>query len=229
MMQDERLVTLGQVSADVAHELMVPGGSLSENLAVLRRDLAPVLEYVNKHLARDPDSEVAGILEDLPGLIGDLVASTERLREVTHGLMAQVRGEETAQEAELSEVVSFVVGLSRAEVRDRTRLTSSGGPVRVVFGPVRLRHVLLHLIVNAAQTMGGTGRQGRIDVRWKLQEPHVLLTVSDNGRGIPLEQQESALSRCKEWVTQGGGTLELSSVPGEGTDVTLRLPRAQKP
>jgi C4-dicarboxylate-specific signal transduction histidine kinase len=165
---------------------------------------------------------------------------------VAHGLKAQARGDETEQAAEISEVVSFAVKLARAEVRDRARLTSSGDAVRVLFGPVKLCQVALNLIVNAAQAMEGIGRQGRIDVRWATKDHNVILTVSDNGCGIPLELQERVfqplfttkpvgigtglgLSICKELVQQYGGKLRLSSVPGQGTDIELTLIRAPMP
>ena len=160
MMKAERLATLGQVTAGIAHELMGPVGYLSQNVSALRRDIDQVIAYVNKHLAEDPDAAVSDTVKDLPALIGDLATGTEHLRQVAHGLKAQARGDETEQAAEIAEVVSFAVKLARAEVRDRARLTSSGEPVRVLFGPVKLCQVLLNLIVNAAQAMEGIGRPG---------------------------------------------------------------------
>src|SRR5687767_11295622 len=88
MMKAERLATLGQVTAGIAHELMGPVGYLSQNVAALRRDIDQVIEYVNKHLAQDNDRSVAETVKDLPSLIGDLVTGTEHLRQVAHGLKA---------------------------------------------------------------------------------------------------------------------------------------------
>jgi two-component system NtrC family sensor kinase len=116
----------------------------------------------------------------------------------------------------------------------------------VLFGPVKLCQVLLNLIVNAAQAMEGIGRPGKIDVRWSTQERNVIITVSDNGCGIPVELQEKVfqplfttkpvgigtglgLSICKELVTHYGGKLKLSSVPGEGTDIEITLLKAPMP
>ncbi|KFE64672.1 sensor histidine kinase [Hyalangium minutum] len=246
MMKAERLATLGQVTAGIAHELMGPVGYLSQNVAALRRDIDQVIEYVNKHLAQDPDRGVSETVKDLPSLIGDLVTGTEHLRQVAHGLKAQARGDETEQAAEISEVVSFAVKLARAEVRDRARLTSNGDPVRVLFGPVKLCQVILNLVVNAAQAMEGIGRQGKIDVRWATQDHNVIITVADNGCGIPVELQEKVfqplfttkpvgigtglgLSICRELVTQYGGKLKLSSVPGEGTEIEISLIKAPMP
>jgi two-component system, NtrC family, sensor kinase len=111
---------------------------------------------------------------------------------------------------------------------------------------VKLCQVLLNLIVNAAQAMEGVQRTGRIDVRWGQQDRWVTITVADNGCGIPLELQEKVfqplfttkpvgigtglgLSICKELVTQYGGKLQLTSVPGEGTEIKITVLRAPMP
>ncbi len=246
MMKAERLATLGQVTAGIAHELMGPVGYLSQNVASLRRDLECVVQYASKHLATDPSPEVASVLEDLPSLLQDLATGADHLRGVALGLRAQARGEDMEASAEVAEVVSFAVKLARAEVRDRARITTMGEPVKVMFGPVKLTQVLLNLIVNAAQAMEGTGRPGRIEVRWAQNEQDVVLTVADNGCGIPQELMEKVfqplfttkpvgigtglgLSICKELVTQAGGNLRLSSTPGEGTEIEITLRRAPPP
>jgi C4-dicarboxylate-specific signal transduction histidine kinase len=246
MMKAERLATLGQVTAGIAHELMGPVGYLSQNVSSLRRDLECVVQFASKHLAADPSQEVASVLEDLPSLLQDLASGADHLRGVALGLRAQARGEDMENSADVAEVVSFAVKLARAEVRDRARITTMGEPVKVSFGPVKLCQVLLNLIVNAAQAMEGTGRPGRIEVRWASREQDVMLTVADNGCGIPQELQEKVfqplfttkpvgigtglgLSICKELVTQSGGGVRLSSKPGEGTEVELTLRRVQLP
>ncbi|MCY1045444.1 ATP-binding protein [Corallococcus sp. bb12-1] len=246
MMKSERLATLGQVTAGIAHELMGPVGYLTQNVSSLQRDMEPVVQYVSRHLATDPDEEVSSTIEDLPSLIKDLSDGAGHLREVALGLRTQARGEDLETTADVAEVVSFAVKLARAEVRDRARLTSSGDPVRIVFGPVKLCQVVLNLIVNAAQAMEGTGRTGRIDVRWAATDSDVVLSVVDNGCGIPVALQERVfqplfttkpvgigtglgLSICRELVTQFGGQLRLTSTPGEGTEIELTFQRAPPP
>lgn len=246
MMKSERLATLGQVTAGIAHELMGPVGYLTQNVSSLERDMQRVVQYVSRHLATDPDAEVSSTIEDLPSLIKDLSEGAGHLREVALGLRTQARGEDLETTADVAEVVSFAVKLARAEVRDRARLTSSGDPVRIVFGPVKLCQVLLNLIVNAAQAMEGTGRTGRIDVRWAATESDVVLSVVDNGCGIPAALQERVfqplfttkpvgigtglgLSICRELVTQFGGQLRLTSTQGEGTEIELTFRRAPPP
>jgi signal transduction histidine kinase len=244
MLQAERLATLGQVTAGIAHELGAPVSYLSQNVASLRRDLTQLLEHVGPQLARTP--AMAELAADLPALVRDLEEGTQHLRHVAESLKAQARGEDAEASAEVSEVAAFVARLARPQLRERARLSAQGEPVHVRCGPVRLTQILLNLVVNAAQAMEGTGRSGRIELRWQPREQDVLLSVVDNGCGIPLALQQKVfqplfttkavgvgtglgLSICRDLVGQLGGSLELRSVPGEGTRVDISLPRAAAP
>ncbi|MBF5041420.1 response regulator [Aggregicoccus sp. 17bor-14] len=244
MLQAERLATLGQVTAGIAHELGAPVSYMSQNVASLRRDLGTLLAHVGPSLQKDP--ALRDIASDLPDLLRDLEQGTQHLRRVADSLKAQARGEDAEQSSEVSEVSDFVARLARPQLRERARLSTQGDPVHVRCGPVRLTQILLNLVVNAAQAMEGTGRAGRIELRWLAREQDVQLTVVDNGCGIPVDLQEKVfqplfttkpvgvgtglgLAICRDLVGQLGGALTLQSVPGEGTRVDVTLPRAPAP
>jgi two-component system, NtrC family, sensor kinase len=244
MLQAERLATLGQVTAGIAHELGAPVSYMSQNVASLRRDLGRLLEHLAPQLQQSP--ALVELTEDLPALLADLEEGARHLRSVTDSLKAQARGEDQEQSVDVSEVAAFVARLARPQLRERARLSAEGEPVYVRCGPVRLTQILLNLVVNAAQAMDGTGRPGRIELRWHASEEEVQLSVVDNGCGIPLALQQKVfqplfttkavgvgtglgLSICRDLVAQLGGTLGLRSVPGEGTRVDVTLRRAPAP
>ncbi|MFO1056802.1 MAG: amino acid permease [Dongiaceae bacterium] len=108
--------------------------------------------------------------------------------------------------------------------------------------PQRLRQILLHLLSNAVKF---TGSGGTIAVAATLERGELLLSVSDTGIGMtaaqievalqPFRQVDATLGRrytgsglglsLTQLLTQlHGGRLELQSVPGAGTRVTLRFP-----
>ena len=243
LLQAERLATLGQVSAGIAHELMNPVSYLTQNVEALRSELAVMADYLSRVLRERPDPAVHQALEEVPRILADVETGSTHIRQVALGIRAQARGQDVEETSDLADVAGFVSKLARAEVRHRAQLVVRGQPALVHGGPVKLSQVLLNLIVNAAQAMEEGKPGGRIELGWEPAGDAVKVWVADNGRGIPPEIQEKVfeplfttkpvgvgtglgLSICKELVTEMGGTLSLLSELGAGTTVALRLRRA---
>ena len=243
LLQAERLATLGQVSAGIAHELMNPVSYLTQNVEALRSELGVLAEYLGQTLPARPDPAVAQALEEVPRILADVETGSHHIRQVALGIRAQARGQDVEETSDLADVAGFVSKLARPEVRHRAQLVVRGQPALVQGGPVKLSQVLLNLIVNAAQAMEEGKPGGRIELGWEATGDAVKVWVADNGRGIPSELQEKVfeplfttkpvgegtglgLSICRELVTEMGGTLSLLSELGAGTTVALRLRRA---
>jgi two-component system NtrC family sensor kinase len=243
VLQSERLATIGQVSAGIAHELMNPVSYMSQNIATVRGDLKILAEYLTPCLRERPNSQVERILSDLPQSLDDIETGSKHIRQVALGIRAQARGEDQAESADLAEVAEFASRMAKAEIRQRAKLLVDGNSVMVRGGPVKLCQVLLNLIVNGAQAMDGTGRRGQVEVSWKEKNGQIRLAVTDNGRGIPPELLDKVfkpffttkapgegtglgLSISKDLVQGMGGSIELHSTPGVGTTVEVLLQKA---
>jgi two-component system, NtrC family, sensor kinase len=243
LLQAERLATLGQVSAGIAHELMNPVSYLTQNVEAMRGELAVLSRYLTPLLGERPDPAVAEALQEIPHILDDVETGSRHIRQVALGIRNQARGQDVEETSDMADVAGFVSKLARAEVRHRGQLMVRGLPCRVHGGPVKLSQVLLNLIVNAAQALDEGVRGGRIELGWEAAGEAVRVWVADNGRGIPVELQERVfeplfttkpvgvgtglgLSICRELVTEMGGALTLMSEVGKGTTVALRLRRA---
>jgi two-component system, NtrC family, sensor kinase len=244
LLQAERLATLGQVSAGIAHELMNPVSYLSQNVEVMRTELAAVSAYLSPRLLETPDAAAQEALDEIPHILDDIETGARHVRQVALGIRNQVRGQDVEEVSDLADVAGFVSKLARAEVRNRAQLVVRGTSVHVHGGPVKLSQVLLNLIVNAAQAMDESTQGGRVELGWEKDgDTTVRVWVTDNGRGIPTELQQRVfeplfttkpvgvgtglgLSICRELVAELGGSLTLSSEVGRGTTVEIHLRRA---
>jgi signal transduction histidine kinase len=228
-----RLASLGELAAGLAHELKQPLQAISLGLtntraAVERRDWAAA----DKRLDR----------------IGDY---TKRAGSVIEHLRRLSRGADEAAPTEafaLADAVDGALALLAGPLRDSGVVLSTefDTPSPVVIGhPTALEQVLLNLVANArdvlAQLPDGTTR--RILLRAAEENGQVVLTVSDNGGGIPdkvlarlfepfvttksLERGTGlGLSICRGLMQHMGGSIEAANGP-EGAVFTLRLPAAQ--
>jgi signal transduction histidine kinase len=243
MLRSERLATLGQVSAGIAHELLNPVSYISQNVGALRQDVQFLSAYSKSFISAHPNAEVSRGLADIPQMLDDIEAGAQHIREVALGIRSQARGEEATASADLADVAEFASRMARAEVRQRAKLVVEGPQVKVRGGPVRLCQILLNLIVNGAQAIDGADRRGVVEVRWKDGGERIHLTVTDNGRGMAPELQQKlfeplfttkpasegtglGLSICRELLRAIGGEISLQSTPGVGTTVDVLLAKA---
>jgi signal transduction histidine kinase len=146
------------------------------------------------------------------------------------------------EDVELSKLVGRTVEeLRPLATRKRLALRADVPPGALPVDPNRMRQVLYNLLSNALKF---TPAGGHVDVTAEMDEDKVRISVSDDGIGIPLEDQPRVfeefaqvaehgphegsglgLSIVRRLVAAHGGHVELESVPGEGSTFIVTLPR----
>lgn len=218
-----RLNSLTQVAGSVAHDFnnQLAGISGQAELALL--------ELPAGHPARAP------LLEVLKGARRAGLMSRQ---------LASFSGRDlqTEQELELVRVVDTAVDLLQPTLRPDARIRWDGVPdrVRVKGDEGRLQEVLMNVLVNAVEASDDAPR---IDLRLlqldSLDGPQAELAIRDHGRGLSEQAIARAfdpfyttkprdhglgLTSSRRILAAHGGDIRLSSAPGQGTTVTLRLP-----
>ncbi len=238
LIQSEKMVALGQLVAGVAHELNTPMGAIYSNNQSQARALARLIEGLDG--GRVDPAEQAAVLEKLRDMNGVNDAASRRIIEIVANLRKFARLDESEwKQADLREGLDETLLLVEHQTRGRIKIVRSYGEVPLVgCYPGQLNQVFMNLVVNAIQAIEG---EGRIDVECYREGDSVLVRVRDDGHGIPQE----ALSRVFDpgYTTKGvgvgtglglsiayriaanhGGSLQVKSEVGNGSEFTLRIP-----
>ncbi len=222
MMQNEKLASVGRLSAGVAHEINNPLTTILTTAMLVQEDLKP----------EDP------IYEDLEVIAHE----TLRCRKIVTSLLDFARqNEPNKKEYDLHEVVNQSVLLTRkqAAFNDIQVEYDAGNKIpRIMLDKGQIQQALINLIINATEA---TGEGGRVVVKTDYAETarQVRISISDNGPGITRENldrlfdpffttKESGtglgLAITHGMIEQHGGTINVESQPGKGTRFTIDLP-----
>jgi signal transduction histidine kinase len=212
------------LAAGVAHEVRNPLNSVQINLGIIERELAD--------LVPDHEAHVFVVLRKIAGEIkrlDDFVSEFLRFARPP-----RLKLERLPIRSLLSDLAAFIapecskkgVGLS----------LELAGPETVLVDGFQLKQAVLNLVLNALQA---TGPRGRVVIRTWADPRGFAVAVGDDGEGMAPEIRDKAfkpffttreggtglgLPLVRRIVEQHGGTVEVTSAPGEGTTVTLLLP-----
>jgi len=223
-----RLATLGQLAAQLAHEIGTPLSSVSGHvqLALRERELPPALRERLDVSARE--------IERISKIVRDYLDSTRPLEPERHP---------TALPRLLEEAVEIVQGVAPAkQARVTWKVTPGIGDV--ITDPGLLRQIVVNLLSNA---LDAVDLNGRVDVEARpVTDDDILITVSDTGNGIPPDDLRRifepfyttkgrgkgtglGLAICRQLTAALGGAISVESESGKGSTFFIRLPRQGPP
>lgn len=205
MVQSEKLASLGQTVAGVAHEINNPLAFVINNVAVLERDLSDVGKL--HRLYREAESKLAAVdpqfaeevrnareavdldytIENLPGILCRTREGLKRIQRIVADLRLFARIDETElNEVDLNEGIesSLTIIEGLASKRGVTlKMDLEPLPHIRCFG-AKINHVVINLLSNA---IDACGHEGEVLVRTRPEPRAVAIEVIDNGCGIPSE------------------------------------------
>ena len=250
LVQSEKLASLGELAAGVAHEINNPVGYVSSNLTSLQKYLTVYEKVLDAPEANTDDMLAVKkkhnydfIREDLQNLVKETQEGVGRVKAIIQDLKDYSRTNAATHyvEADLHVGLKSTLNIAKGQLKHKADVRLALGNLPMVeCAPAQIDQVLLNLIVNAAQAMP-EGQRGMIDIATGVQGTSVWIEVKDNGPGIPEAILNKifdpffttkdpgmgtglGLSVSQNIIQQHGGTLAVQSTVGVGTTFTITLP-----
>lgn len=214
--RSERLSTIGQLAANIGHELRNPLAVIETSLHLWRRAESP--DIASKHLER-----VAAQVRLCGEIIDDLVAMAQDYPPHRQAVPVESLVQQALSSTPFDEGITF-----------RIRVPEGFPPLWV--DGSQMRQVLVNLLTNAGQAVGA---DGRIELSARVIGAGVELRVCDDGPGFAADLIDRAfeplvtskrsgiglgLALCRRIVDNHGGRIEANNRPEGGAELTIRLP-----
>lgn len=198
----EKMASIGQLAAGVAHEINNPIGFVNSNLSSLKQYIKTyrqLSEQVTQLLStNDPqqlvlkqqalsqwikDEDLTFINDDTDELVAESIEGLLRVRNIVKDLKQFSRAEsDDKQWCDINDCVSTTLNMVRNELKYHCNIEkqySSLPKVWMNYG--KISQVLTNLLINAGQAIS---EQGKITIITELQKDKVLVSIKDNGTGI---------------------------------------------
>ncbi len=233
LLHSDRLATIGQMAASIAHEINNPAAYVVTNLQALRA------------LLETEETPLADLQSELLPMVHDSLDGIQRILDTTRDLKSFSRlDQQELLWVDLNEVVRVAAKLAANELRHRAVLRLELQPLpKIPASEGKLTQVLVNLLINAAHALEqgpGDGQQARVTVTSRAEKRELVIDVRDTGPGVAPEVRERlfepfvttktpdrgtglGLSLCAEIMRAHRGSIEL--VPTAiGACFRLRVP-----
>ncbi|GFD94395.1 hypothetical protein KUL156_15560 [Alteromonas sp. KUL156] len=227
LLQAEKMASVGQLAAGVAHEINNPVGFVGSNIATLSEYVATyqmIFSQINVALkakedkARDAalkelenmlaNQDMAFINEDITELLADSQEGLHRVAEIVKGLKLFSRVDsDQMQQHNINDCVRTTLAMVNNQLKYICTVETHLGKVPDVLMNVgKISQVITNLLINAGQAIEATGKNGRIIITTCKLNDFIELRVEDTGCGIPASHLDKLFNPFFTTKPEGQGT-----------------------
>lgn len=262
MLRREKMASIGQLAAGLAHEINNPMGYVSSNIRTLKKYLwrmgtiidfyRSLIEGLSMHdgirrqaAEKWKELRLDIVSGDINDLIDQCLDGSDRVRKIVSDLQAFAHVEDgTEVSVNINTEIDRTLNVISHQVQEGTEIVREYNTLPAfTCNPALICQVFLNIILNALQS---GNEKPRILLRTSCEDDLIVVSISDNGNGVPANIRSRifdpffttkevgtgtgmGLSVVYEIVTAYGGTVEVKSEPGEGATFLLKLPAGRRP
>jgi two-component system NtrC family sensor kinase len=234
LIQSEKMASLGQLVAGIAHEINNPLAFVLNNIFVVQQSLERLMS------SDGVSANALARLDKVCTQVGEMLEGAERVKDLVSKLRTFSRLDEGEfKTVDIHESIESVLLFLRHKMQDRIQVERHYGSVESLscFAG-ELNQVIMNLIANAIDSIEGCGK---ITLITKQQDGYFCISIRDTGKGIPQEIRNRIFEPFFTTKPIGRGTglglaisygilkahdgsIEFSSEEGKGTEFTLKIP-----
>jgi len=240
MLQREKMASIGQLAAGVAHEINNPIGFVSSNLRSLDKYIKKLTGYLelleNSLKEQAPESweeikpqrkklKIDFLLEDCDDLITESLDGSERVRKIVQNLKTFSRVDQAEEQlADLNECLESTISIVWNELKYKAQLEKDFAELPDIYcSPQELSQVFTNILVNAAQAIE---KEGLVKIRSWLEDETIFISIQDNGSGIDKANLEKIFEPFFTTKPVGEGTglgmsISYEIVKKHGGDILI--------
>ncbi len=200
--QQEKMASVGQLAAGVAHEINNPMGFISSNLTSLARFTDRLIAFINSQAAvlkeikdsvvleelrkKRKKLKIDYIMDDSPSLIRESLDGADRVKKIVRDLKGFSRVDEAEfKHADINECLESTMNIAWNELKYKATVHRDYGdlPLTMCY-PQQLNQVFMNILINAAQAIE---KQGEVSIKTWNDAGSLFVKIADTGRGIPPE------------------------------------------
>ena len=241
ILQQEKMASIGQLAAGVAHEINNPMGFIQSNLGTLGKYVDKLTDYIRfqdgilgklddpalreEIEARRRKLKLGYIIEDVRDLVSESLEGAERVKTIVQNLKSFSRVDQAEQSmADLNACLESTLNIVWNELKYKCTVEKDYGEIpKTKCFPQQLNQVFMNLLVNASHAIE---KQGVIRIRTRAEGGRILVQVSDNGSGIPADKLDRIFEPFFTTKPVGKGTglglsIAYDIVKKHGGEITV--------
>lgn len=226
LINSEKMASLGQLIAGVAHEINTPLASINSNNAIMAK-LVKKLE----------DEEMAQLLKEINQIDHEAVS---RISNIVKSLKKFVRLDEAdLQDADINKELDLTLDLIRHETKNKIEIVKDYGDLPMIkCYPNMLNQVFMNILINACQSID---KSGKITIKTEFKDANLIVKIKDNGKGIAADKIDKiftagyttkgvgvgtglGLAISDKIIRKHNGEITVNSKEGLGSEFIITIP-----